>query len=120
MQYLLMIHTDSEIHPKPGDAAWEELMAGYYAFHQHLAEQAVQFSGNPLMPPDTATTVRIRNQKTVISDGPYTEAKEWVSGYYLVDVEDLDRALALAAMIPSAKYGSVEVRPIMQMPTTAK
>jgi hypothetical protein len=119
MQYMLMITNDSEIHPQPGGPGWEDLMTGYYAFHQHLTSEGIKFSGEALMPAHTATTIRIRDQKTVTSDGPFTESKEWVSGYYIVDVSDLDEALALAAMIPSAKYGSVEVRPVMQMQPAA-
>ena len=119
MQYMLIIANDSETHPKPGDREWEEMLADYYAFNQHLTSQSIKFSGDPLMPPHTATTVRIRDQKTLTSDGPFAETKEWVSGFYIVDVKDLDEALVLAAMIPSAKYGCVEVRPVLQMHTAA-
>ena len=72
------------------------------------------------MPPSSATTIRIRDGKTVTTDGPFAETKEWMSGYYLVDVANLDEALALAAQIPTAKFGSVEVRPIMSMKPVAK
>jgi len=88
-------------------------MAGYYAFGQHVKESGAFKGGNPLQPPSTATTVRIRDGKTVTTDGPFAETKEWMSGYYLVEVANLDEAMALAARIPSAKFGSVEVRPIM-------
>jgi len=77
-------------------------------------------AANPLMPPSSATTIRIRDGKTVTTDGPFAETKEWMSGYYLVDVANLDEALALAAQIPTAKFGSVEVRPIMSMKPVAK
>jgi len=115
MEYLLIIHTDPETHPQPGGPGWEELMAGYYAFGQHLASSGIQYGGNPLQPPNSATTVRIRDGKKVTTDGPFAETKEWMSGYYLVNVANLDEALALAEKIPTAKYGSVEVRPVMVM-----
>jgi hypothetical protein len=66
-------------------------------------------------PPQTATTVRVRNGETQLSDGPFAEIKEQLGGYYILDCEDLDTALRYAAMIPSARYGSVEVRPVMVM-----
>lgn len=120
MQYLLMIHNDPESHPQPGGPGWDELMAGYYSFGQHLNQQKIKYSGNPLMPPHTATTVRVRDGKPVTTDGPFAETKEWTSGYYLVEVDNLDQALTLAAQIPSAKFGSVEIRPIMEMMPAAK
>ncbi|MFN8612485.1 MAG: YciI family protein [Vulcanimicrobiota bacterium] len=113
MEYLLVIHSDPETHPQPGGPGWDELMAGYYAFGQHLAASGIKYSGNPLQPPTSATTVRIREGKKVTTDGPFAETKEWMSGYYLVDVANLDEALALAERIPTAQYGSVEVRPVM-------
>ena len=115
MQYMLMIHNDPQTHPQPGGPGWDDLMAGYYAFGKELASQGIKYSGDPLLPPTTASTIRIRDGKTITTDGPFAETKEWMSGYYLVDVSDLDQALALAAKIPSAQFGSVEVRPVMSM-----
>ena len=70
---------------------------------------------SPLQPPQTATTVRVRNGEAQLSDGPFAEIKEQLGGYYILDCEDLDTALRYVAAIPSAKYGSVEVRPLMVM-----
>ena len=115
MQYMLIIHNDPSLHPKPGETGWDDLLTDYFAFNQHLEAQKIKFSGDPLMPPQTATTVRIRDNKSITTDGPFAETKEWMSGYYLVEVENLDVALELANLIPSAKFGSVEIRPVLQM-----
>ncbi len=115
MQYMLIIHNDPTTHPQPGGPGWDELMKGYYAFGQELTNRGIKYSGDPLQPPTTATTVRVRDGKTLTVDGPYAETKEWFSGYYLVECSNLDEALELAAKIPTAQYGSVEVRPVMSM-----
>jgi len=72
--------------------------------------------GQPLEPVSTATTVRVRNGKTVRTDGPFAETREQLGGFYLIDAKDLDEAVAIAARIPDARNGSIEVRPIMQIP----
>jgi len=71
--------------------------------------------GAPLEQTTTATTVRVRNSKTVVTDGPFAETKEQLGGYYLVEAKDLDDAIAIASRIPGAKHGSIEVRPIMKI-----
>ena len=114
MKYLLLINNDPNLVPKEG-AELEAMMAGYTAFGQELAARGITFSGDPLQGPQTATTVRVRGGKTVNTDGPFAETKEWMAGFYHVDCKDLDEALELAAKIPGAKYGSVEVRPIASM-----
>jgi hypothetical protein len=80
-----------------------------------MADAGVLVDSSPLQPPQTATTVRVRDGETQLSDGPFAEIKEQLGGYYILDCEDLDTALRWAAMIPSARYGSVEVRPLMVM-----
>jgi hypothetical protein len=115
MRYMLMIHNDPELHPTPGSPEWDQLMADYGEFSKQLVERGHTFSGDPLNDPSTATTVRVRDGETLTVDGPFAETKEWMSGYYIVDFESLDQALRCAAMIPSAKFGSVEVRPVAEM-----
>jgi hypothetical protein len=115
MRYMLIIHNDPELHPVPGDPRWDELMAGYAAFGEQLAARGRPFTGDPLNDPSTATTIRVRNGETLTVDGPFAETKEWMSGFYIIECDDLDQALAAAAMVPSAKYGSVEVRPVAEM-----
>jgi hypothetical protein len=111
MRYMLIIHNDPELHPQPGGPGWDQLMADYAAF----GEQLGTYTGDPLNGPDTATTIRVRNGETLTVDGPFAETKEWMSGYYVIECDELDQALKAAAMVPSAKYGSVEVRPVAEM-----
>ena len=111
MRYMLIIHNDPELHPQPGGPGWDQLMADYAAF----SEQLGTYTGDPLNGPDTATTIRVRNGETLTVDGPFAETKEWMSGYYVIECDELDQALKAAAMVPSAKYGSVEVRPVAAM-----
>jgi hypothetical protein len=110
MRYLALIY-DNEV----AYAKWsaEAQGAEYQAYNDFGTTQA-QFigSGAALQPINTATTVRVRDGKTLTTDGPFAETREQLGGYYLVEAKDLDTALAIAARIPSARYGSIEVRPI--------
>lgn len=115
MRYMLIIANDAELHPVPGGPGWDDLMAGYAAFNEQLASHSKPFTGDPLMPSNTATTVRVREGKTLTVDGPFAETKEWMSGYYVIEADNLDGALMAASMIPSAQFGAVEVRPIAEM-----
>ena len=91
------------------------LMGDYRSFTQSIIQAGNYKGGNPLQPTSTATTVRVRNGKTLTTDGPFAETREQLGGYYLVDAKDLDEAIAMAARIPSAKLGSIEVRPILEL-----
>ena len=115
MRYMLIIHNDAETHPKPGGPGWDQLMAGYVAFSEELSRLGRPFTGDPLASPDAATTVRVREGRRVLSDGPFAETKEWLSGYFVIECGDLDEAVDLAGKIPSAAFGSVEVRPIQEL-----
>jgi hypothetical protein len=88
-------------------------MAAYGAFGQAAQEAGVLLGGEGLQPTSTATTVRVRNDETLTTDGPFAETREQLGGYYLLDCKDLDEAIGWAARIPGAQSGSVEVRPIM-------
>jgi hypothetical protein len=113
MKYMLLIHTDpSAFDPANVDAVHGE----YFAFTQEILGSGELVAGDALQGSDTATTVRVRDSKTSSTDGPFAETKEVLGGYYIVDVKDLDRALELAAKIPDARTGSVEVRPVLEMP----
>ena len=114
MRYMLIIRNNQD-HPQPGDSRWDQLMADYGEFSQALASHGTTFTGDPLAPPDLATTVRVKDGEVLMTDGPFAETKEWFSGYYIIDVESLDQALSAAGMVPSAKWGSVEVRPVLSM-----
>lgn len=108
MQYLLLIYEDERRFAKGYDQAE---IKEYRAFGQEFAT-AIK-GGNALQPTRTATTVRVRNGKATATDGPFAETKEQLGGFFLVDARDRDEAIAMAAKIPGARFGSIEVRPII-------
>ena len=113
MQYMLLIYSE----PRPVDApppAPEEMQM-WFDYNTALQEAGVWVGGEPLHGTESATTIRVRDGQTVSTDGPFAETKEVLGGYYIVDVEDVDGALHWAERCPGAFYGSIEVRPIMQM-----
>jgi hypothetical protein len=112
MQYLLLIYR-SEAEASNLDAATVKKMTDEYAtFTQSIIQSGNFKAGDRLQPATTATTVRVRDGKTLTTDGPFAETHEQLAGYYLVEAKDLDAALAIAARIPGARIGSIEVRPI--------
>jgi hypothetical protein len=112
MRYLMIISDVETEQLKPGDPGFEELMQEYAEFGELVRKLGVMADGARLQPTSTATTVRVRDGKTLTTDGPFAETKEQFGGFYLLDCKDLDQALELAAKIPTAKNGSVEVRPL--------
>ena len=88
---------------------------GYGAFTKEVREAGIMKEGAPLQGVDTATTVRVRGGKTDVIDGPFAETKEVLGGYYVLECENLDDAIAYAAKIPSAEFGSIEIRPVLSM-----
>ncbi len=113
MQYLLMIYRNEAELGKMDATARQKMTAEYGAFTQSIIQSGHFKAGDGLQPTTTATTVRVRDGKTLTTDGPFAETREQLGGYYLVEAKDLDTALAIAARIPGAKTGSIEVRPIM-------
>ena len=113
MQYMLLIY-GSEAH-KLSSAEQGQLMNEYMTFTQDIVKAGKFKAGDPLEPTSTATTVQVRNGKTVTTDGPFAETKEQLGGYYMVEAKDLDEAVSIAARIPTAKFGSIEVRPVRKM-----
>ena len=112
MQYLMMIYANEAEYGKIDPATLQKVYAEYGAFTQSIVQSGNFKAGDRLRPVDTATTVRGRDGKTLTTDGPFAETREQLGGYYLIEAKDLDEALAIAAKIPSARYGSIEVRPI--------
>jgi hypothetical protein len=102
--------------PEPDDPAFPESLARVNAFAAECRRRGVFVSGHPLQPEHTATTVSVRNGKTLITDGPFAETHEHLGGAYVLDCRDLDEALELAALCPMAEQGSIEVRPIVSVP----
>ena len=115
MRYLLMIHTNENDYADMTEADNGKLMAAYGDYYQALETAGVHRGSNRLQPVATATTVRVRDGETLTSDGPFAETKEQLGGYYMIDVDNLDDAIAWAAKIPCATQGSIEVRPIWEM-----
>jgi len=114
MRYLMLIYTP-EVDPatvSPEQRA--ATSAQYGVFTSEVRERNAMLGGEALQPTASATTVRLRDGKTLVTDGPYAETKEALAGYYLLDVKDLDEALELAAKIPGAQWGAIEVRPIWE------
>lgn len=117
MKYMLLIAEDrSGGQASPADV--EAMLKEYATFTQDILASGEMVGGERLHGNDAATSVRVRNGKATTTDGPFAETKEHLGGFYIVDVTDLDRALELAARIPSARTGVVEVRPILESPTT--
>jgi hypothetical protein len=113
MQYLLMIYRNEAELGQMDATARKNMTAEYGAFTQSIIQSGHFKAGDGLQPTTTATTVRVREGKTLTTDGPFAETREQLGGYYLVEAKDLDTALAIAARIPGAKTGSIEVRPVM-------
>jgi hypothetical protein len=113
MQYLLMIYQNEAELANMDAAGRKAVTAEYFAFTQSIVQSGHFKAGDGLQPTTTATTVRVRDGKTLTTDGPFAETREQFAGYYLIEAKDLDTALAIAARIPGATKGSVEVRPVM-------
>src|SRR5262245_13024821 len=113
MQYLLLIYEREADWNAMRDEEHGAILPEYMRFTQGIMKRAHHRAVQAHQPVATATTVRVRNGKTVTTDGPFAETREQLGGYYLVEAKDLDEAISLAARIPAARYGSVEVRPIM-------
>ena len=109
MQFLALIYSTEDA----DDVDFDTLISQYFAFDEEVKAAEVLVGGNALQPVSTATSVRLRDGKSVVTDGPFAETKEQLGGYYLFECKDLDEALKWAAKIPSARYGTIEVRPIM-------
>ena len=119
VKYLLLIYTsETEDAKRASDAdAGAAVMAEYMTYTEDLNKAGKMVAGEALQPTMTATTVRIRDGKTQTTDGPFAETKEQLGGFYLVEAKDLDEAISWGARIPGAKWGSIEVRPIIDFGT---
>ena len=114
MQYLCLIYDNESAWQAMSEAEGEKFNAAYKTFSQEIVKSGHFKAGEALQPTATATTVRVRNGKTTTTDGPFAETREQLGGFYLIEAKDLDEATAIAARIPSAHTGSIEVRPIMK------
>lgn len=120
MRYLLMIYTNEAADASATPEQQQQVMNEYWAFTDEVGKRGVNKGGGAaLLPTTMATTVRVRDGKTITSDGPFAETKEQLGGYYVLDVKDLNEAIEVAAMCPGARWGSIELRPIMEFPDNA-
>ena len=115
MRYLMLICTDETADEATSPEERAASFAEYGVFMEEMGKRGVLQGGERLRPTTDATTVRVRDGETVSSDGPFAETKEQVGGYFVVDCKDLDEATEIAAKIPGARSGSIEVRPIWEM-----
>jgi hypothetical protein len=120
MQYLLLIYDDESKMKSATPADQSAMFKEYGEFTASIVKTGNMKGGDALQPSSTATTVRVREGKTLTTDGPYAETREQLGGYYLVEAKDLDEAIKIGARIPSARHGAIEVRPIMQLPADYK
>jgi hypothetical protein len=112
MQYLLLIYQNEGDSTPPRRGGGEKMSDDYRTFTQSIIQSGHFKAGDALQSSSTATTVRVRQGKTLPTDGPFAETREQLGGYYLVEAKTLDEAIAIAARIPGARTGSIEVRPI--------
>jgi hypothetical protein len=113
MRYLALIYTEERTEP-PSDGEGRQMMAEYGEYTQMIKDRGAMLGGEALEPSTAATTVRVRDGKVSTTDGPFAETKEQLGGYYLLDCKDLDEAIDLASKIPGARWGAIEVRPILE------
>jgi len=113
MQYMLLIYVDETQALKLSEAERAALFRDYGQFTESIRQSGNLLAGAPLRPTATATTVRVREGKRLVTDGPFAETREQLGGYYLVEAKDLDEAIAMAGRIPGARWGSIEVRPVL-------
>jgi hypothetical protein len=123
MRYAILIYDTETANPSPeppDPTLFGEVMSAYNAYTQMLKDHGSYISGEALQPNPTATTLRLKDGQTITTDGPFAETKEGLGGFYLIEAEDLDEALALAAQCPGIQVGSIEVRPIWDTAAAAQ
>lgn len=117
MRYLCLLVGEPGVDgPEPGSADFRQMLADYQAATEAMAEAGVLVSSGPLDMPVTARTLRLRDGRPLVTDGPFAEIKEVIGGYYVLDCDDIGEALNWAATVPAARYGAIEVRPLLALP----
>jgi hypothetical protein len=113
MQYMLLIYADESGWESVTEADRNEMYAAYGRFTEDLRAKGAMIAGDELQATSAATTVRVRGDETLVTDGPFAETKEQLGGYYLIEAESLDEAIEWAGRLPASHHGSVEVRPVV-------
>lgn len=115
MRYMLLIYANEADFSHMASEEQEAIMQGHGTFAQEALQRGILLGGAPLQPISTARTVQVRKGKRLVTDGPFAETKEQLAGTYILDCKDMDEAIELAAKIPDALYGSIEIRPVLEM-----
>src|SRR5215212_3562999 len=115
MKYIMLVHYQERIWDEMGETQKHDVLRGYQDVIADLSARGQYLGGNPLHPSSSATSIQVRDGKTTVTDGPYAETREQLGGYLIIDVADLDEAMRVASRMPPARYGTVEVRPVMEM-----
>lgn len=113
MKYLCLIYDDEKLVTGMSKSESDAFMGEYFAFTNDIRSSGHYVAGEALQPVSTATTVRVRNGKASTTDGPFAETKEQLGGFYMINAKDLNEAIQIASRIPSARLGSIEVRPVV-------
>ena len=121
MKYMLLIYHDEQSWGAISDSERQQIFADYRKLREELLKSGQFVTGSQLQPISTATSVRVRDGKELVTDGPFAETHEQLGGYFLIEAANLDEATSIAARIPSAKSGTIEVRPLVETaaPATA-
>ena len=119
MKYLLLIYHEERAWNRIDQAEKQEIYAGYRALRDELTSRRVYLNGSQLQPTSEATSVRIRDGKELVTDGPFAETHEQLGGYFLIEAANQDEAIAVAKRIPSARMGTIEVRPLVETQASA-
>jgi hypothetical protein len=115
MKYLCLVYDDATILDAYADPEYSAMVDEVLAYREELRERGVYIASSPLQPVECATTVRVRNGRVTITDGPFAETKEQIGGFYLIEARDLNDAIRIASRMPSARHGSIEVRPLREL-----
>jgi hypothetical protein len=119
MKYMLLIYDNEQAWTRISETEQRKIYGEYMQFTEDIKASRNYLAGSQLHPVATASSVRVRDGKELITDGPFAETHEQLGGYYLIEAKDLDEATKIAARIPSARYGTVEVRPLVERPAEA-
>jgi len=115
MRYMLLCYDDERAWQEAGEAAMRQAMAGAIELTHQLDAKGQYRISAPLEDSSTATSVRVRDGKRLVTDGPYAETREVLGGFYLIDCDDLNEAISIAAQTPGARFGTIEIRPVMEL-----
>ena len=119
MKYMLLIHQDEKAWDRLSESDRQQIYAEYRQLSEQLQASGQFLAGSELHPTSAATSIRVRDGKRLVTDGPFAETREQLGGYFLIGVKDLDEAIAIAARIPSARTGTIEIRPLAEGPGPA-